>query len=118
MTEIRGSKDCGNSPKNKFVQDVIVALEIGKATPEDFSEYVIWEGISEEPINGRTALFQELAERATPIAVNVEHAISHGKVGAANGEIILGNGHRRRFSHVLEFTSAKANRVAVIKTYA
>ena len=118
MTEIHGSRDCGNSPKNKFVQDIAIALETGEAVPQDFSEDVVWEGASEEPINGRRALFQELARRTTPIAITVEHAISHGKIGSASGEAALGNGRSRRFSHIFEFTNAKANRVAVIKTYA
>jgi hypothetical protein len=117
MTEIHGSRDCGNSPKNKFVQDIAIALETGKRCRKT-CEDVVWEGASEEPINGRRALFQELARRTTPIAITVEHAISHGKIGSASGEAALGNGRSRRFSHIFEFTNAKANRVAVIKTYA
>ena len=118
MTRVTGSRDCGNSPKNKFVQDIATGLELGEATPQHFSEDVIWEGVSEDPINGMGALMQELARRTTPIAITIEHAISHGRVGCASGETAIGNGRSRRFSHVFEFTNAKANRVAMINTYA
>ncbi|WEX07510.1 hypothetical protein [Chelativorans sp. AA-79] len=118
MTEVTRSRDCGNSPKNKFVQEVAVALETGEATTLDFSEDVVWEGVSDEPIHGIGALIQVLADRTAPVAVTVEHSISHGKVGSASGQTTLGNGRSRRFSHIFEFTNTKANRVAVIKTYA
>jgi hypothetical protein len=118
MPKVLGSKDCGNSPKNRFVQDVAVALESGKAEPENFSLEVTWDQLSAEQIMGRPAVLKKLAARVEPATIVIEHAISHGKVGAANGEVILGNGHRRRFSHVLEFTNHKANCVAAIKSYA
>lgn len=118
MTKITGSEDCGNSPKNQFAQDLAVALEIGKAKSEDFSEDVTWDQDSDSSINGRDALLKELSARAEPASITVDHAISHGKVGAASGEVTLGNGHRRRFSHVFEFTNTKANCVSVIKSYA
>ena len=31
MTKIEESRDCGNSPKNSFVQTVAIALETGEA---------------------------------------------------------------------------------------
>jgi len=33
MVEITGSRDCGNSPKNQFAQDVAIALETGQVAP-------------------------------------------------------------------------------------
>lgn len=117
MVQILGSKDCGNSPKNKFVQDVAVALECGEAVPSAFSEGVIWERSSTEPISGKDAVFEELETRPKPSSVVVQHAISHGKVGAASGEVTFTNGFAQRFCHVFEFTSARANCVAVVKSY-
>ena len=117
MTQVQGSKDCGNSPKNKFVQDVTVAMECGAAMPGAFSEDVIWEQPATPPMSGRNAVLEHLATRAKPSIVIVQHAISHGKVGAASGEVTLLNGHTRRFCHVFEFTNAKANCVAVVRSY-
>lgn len=118
MVQIKGSRDCGNSPKNTFVQAVAIALETGEAREDIFDEDVAWLRPSGKEIVGREALFAELAARAIPVVLTFDHAISHGKVGAASGEVTLADGTKRRFSHVLEFTSTKANSVAVIKSYA
>jgi hypothetical protein len=118
MVQIKGSRDCGNSPKNTFVQAVAIALETGEGQAGMFDDDVAWQRPSGQETVGREALFAELTARAIPVVLTIDHAISHGKVGAASGESTLADGTRRRFSHVLEFTSAKANGVAVIKTYA
>lgn len=118
MPRIAGSGDCGNSPKNKFVQDAAIEIESGRIVPAHFSENVIWERSTEPPVRGRQALIPALATRTKPVAITVDHAISHGKTGAASGEVTLPNGEKRRFSHVFEFTNAKAVCVAVIKSYA
>ncbi len=117
MPLIQGSKDCGNSPKNQFVQDVSVALECGEALPEAFSEDVIWEQPATQPMSGKTALLEHLGSRPKPASITVLHAISHGKVGAANGEVTFADGQTRRFCHVFEFTNTKANCISVIKSY-
>lgn len=117
MTEIQGSKDCGNSPKNKFVQDVAISLETGEIDSECLSEDAVWHGVKNKPIEGIKAIGDQLADKAKPAAIVIEHAISHGKVGAASGEATLANGHTRRFSHIFEFTNTKANCVAAIKSY-
>lgn len=118
MTVIHGSKDCGNSPKNTFVQEIAIALESGEVNLENFSEVVIWERSAGERITGRSALANALMVQTAPAAITVDHAISHGRAGAASGEVTLANGEGRRFSHVLEFTNAKANCVSRIKSYA
>jgi hypothetical protein len=117
MPVIQGSKDCGNSPKNQFVQDVSVALEGGDALSKAFSEDVTWEQPATQLISGKNALTDYLASRPKPASITVLHAISHGKVGAANGEVILANGQTRRFCHVFAFTNTKANCISAIKSY-
>jgi len=117
LIQVRGSKDCGNSPKNKFVQDVAVAIESGEAVPSAFGDDVTWEQPSTEPMSGQRAVLEHLGDRPTPSSITVQHAISHGRVGAASGEVTLPGGHTRRFCHVFEFTNTKANCVASIRSY-
>lgn len=117
MVELVGSRDCGNSPKNKFVQEVAAAVESGQANPKDFSEDVTWENSSEGPIDGKTAVLAKIEEREEPLFIKVEHAISHGKVGAASGTTKLADGREIRFSHVFEFNTAKADCVLAIKSF-
>lgn len=68
---MQGSKDCGNSPKNKFAQDVAVALECGEAEPSAFSEDVIWENPSTEPSSRKSAYVrldaQDRLQRTPPV---------------------------------------------------
>ena len=117
MTRIQGSRDCGNSPKNQFVQDAAIALEKGDGPATIWSEDVIWQGIAETPVTGRDAVSNLLAKKTAPAEIVIEHAISHGKVGAACGETLLASGQKYRFSHVFEFTNAKADCIATIKSY-
>lgn len=117
MTEISGSVDCGNSPKNKLVQDVAIFLETGEGTSDGLHEDVVWSDRGQEPIKGRTAVQREVDSAAKPTSLRVDHAISHGRVGAVNGDATLANGHTRRFCHVIEFTSAAAKAVASIHSY-
>ncbi|KEJ95999.1 hypothetical protein SAMN05444149_102356 [Pseudosulfitobacter pseudonitzschiae] len=116
-TEIIKSADCGNSPKNAFVQAIAIALETGEADPESFAPTVTWDTSATDRIEGRTALIEAIEARSVPTKVVIEHAISHGRVGAATGETIMANGHRRRFSHVLTFTNSKATTVATLKSF-
>jgi hypothetical protein len=115
--QVQGSKACGNSPKNRFVQDLVVAMECGATMPGAFSEDVIWERPATQPMSGKNAVLEHLSTCAKPNLIIVQHAIAHGKVGAGSGEVTLLNGHTRRFCHVFEFTNTKANCVAVIRSY-
>jgi len=117
MTAIQGSRDCGNSPKNKFVQDMAIAIETNDIQPGSMSDDIVWLGIDDGPLTGMAAVEAELAGRAKPEELIIDHAISHGKAGVATGVATDADGRTRRFCHVLEFTTAKANCVAVIKSY-
>ncbi|WP_306110300.1 MULTISPECIES: hypothetical protein [unclassified Roseovarius] len=117
MPRVIRSPDCGNSPKNRFVEDIAIALETGIFDPEAFDPAVTWETSSTRRIVGRTAVLEALPAERAPAKVIVEHAISHGRVGAASGEVIRANGETSRFCHVLEFTSLRANHVERVKSY-
>lgn len=115
--QIQGSRDCGNSPKNRFVQALAIAIEAGTNLSDSVSQTIVWEGASPKPVMGSEAFVATLRRRKAPQAITVEHAISHGKVGAACGTVLEADGRERRFAHVFEFTNTKANCVAVIRTY-
>lgn len=93
MTRVQGSKGCGHSPRNKFVQGVAIAIESGKAEPDAANADVTWDQLSTEPMSGRAVVLEHLAARRQPSSITIQHAISHSKVGAASGEVTLPNGH-------------------------
>lgn len=116
MTEITGSPDCGNSPKNRLVQNLAVALETGQPPGCSLADDVNWHrpvGI----LSGREPVMEALSGVTMPRAVTIHHAIAHGKVGAANGVTRLADGSERRFCHVFRFTSAAARAVDEITSY-
>lgn len=99
------------------MQEIAIQLETGDVISAHFSEDLVWERSLEETVRGRDELVLKLSNRPSPSTIFIEHAISHGRVGAASGEVTLGGGQKRRFSHILEFTNTKANCVAVVKSY-
>lgn len=117
MTQVQGSSDCRNSPKNAFAQDVAVALECGEISPDTLGDDVIWQQASGQTLEGKSAVLEHLEDRPAPKSVTVQHAISHGKIGAVIGEVTMEGNQARRFCHVFEFTNTKANCVAVIRSY-
>ncbi|MEO0566525.1 MAG: nuclear transport factor 2 family protein [Pseudomonadota bacterium] len=117
MVKVTGSRDCGNSPKNTFAQTIGVALESGEFLGDVFSEDIVWQQPDIE-IEGSEAVQRALAAIKAPTSIVVEHAITHGKVGATSGFCTMPGGQKRRFSHVIEFTNTKAKKVAKLKTYA
>lgn len=40
--KINGSRDCGNSPKNRIVQDIAVALEAGNLPETGIDGSTVW----------------------------------------------------------------------------
>jgi hypothetical protein len=79
------------------------------------SEDVVW--TRDVPVNGREAVLHAISQQPDVSAVVIEHAISHGKVGMANGQVVLAEGKRRRFSHIFDFTNTQGNCVAAINSY-
>lgn len=97
--KITRSGKCKNSPKNAFVEDFVVDLLAGNE---------LWGRVEED------ASLPPLPDGVTEI--EIAHAISHGKVGAANGRI-RAEGSLRPFAVVIEFTSTKATFVQRVDLY-
>ena len=121
MPRIVASEDCGNSPKNAFVEKLSIALALGDSAVvlEAVSEDIRWDRIGKPPLQGKEALALALGQVASqPLDdLVILHAISHGRDGAVNGTIKLRNGGKRAFCHVIEFSSAKGASVRLITSY-
>lgn len=99
IVKIMGSRECKNSPKNAFVEDFVVDLLAAKSlagrVDKSASLPAVPEGLSE---------------------IEITHAISHGKVGAANGTLSI-SGSNKPFAAFIEFTSSKAVIVRSVTLY-
>ena len=120
-TEVVPSPDCGNSPKNLFVQDLAIAFakrDIGSLL-DGVSEEVYWRMVGEKEVRGKDELADLVASRkADEVAkLTVHHVVTHGKAGSVNGTRVFKDGRMDEFCDVYEFTSARGNRVQAITSY-
>ena len=116
MKVIRSS-DCGNSPKQKLLEDMSVALAGADAGLID--SLAVPTGLATRwgkagRRSGRRALSNQKIGPATEVAI--ERVVSHGRAGAVNG-IITRSGKHTAFCHMFEFKNAKGTHVKSISTY-
>jgi len=97
--KIKRSGECGNSPKNAFVEDFVLDLLAGKTLSERVADAAELPGVPNDPSE-----------------IEITHAISHGKIGAANGAVRAG-GVKMPFAVFIEFSSAKATKVQNVRLY-
>lgn len=99
LVKVTRSAQCKNSPKNAFVEDFVIDLIAGAR------------------IEGKVADGASLPVVPDDVsAVEIVNAISHGKVGAANGSMTV-NGVRRPFAAFVQFTTNKATQVKSLTLY-
>jgi hypothetical protein len=121
MTEVYRSEDCGNSPKNLFVQEMSIALALRDLDPilEGTADDIRWVVVGSSLVEGKVAFAEKLGvdRSAQTEAVIIHHVITHGKAGAVNGTIRGKDESVRHFCDFYEFTNAKGNRAQVITSY-
>ncbi|MFS0728106.1 hypothetical protein [Paenibacillus sp. 1P07SE] len=118
MTEITRSGMCGNSPKNQLVEEMAIALITGNGELllNTLAEEAVVRVIGQEDYPASA-----VTEGATAVAsvkeVTVDHAISHGKIGAASGSWQTEDGQSFAFSDHYEFTSSKGTQIRLVSSY-
>ena len=117
MTRITESADCGNSPKNLLMQTIAIGLETGEISAALLADDVIWHRASGQVVKGASAVARTLDQATPPKTLVVDHAITHGKVGAASGRCSDASSGSRGFAHVITFTTASAKTIATINSY-
>lgn len=119
MTKINRSNDCGNSPKQKFVEEITIAVALGD---RDFlfdsvTDDIIWQRAGSETVAGKEAFAAALEKNAKASSVTIHHVVSHGKKGAANGTIDVDGARSIAFCCVYEFNNTKCTAVKEMTTY-
>ncbi len=97
--KVTRSGECKNSPKNAFVEDFVVDW-LASDSPSARME--------------AGASLPEVPDDLTEIEIS--HAISHGKIGAANGLITV-NGLKKPFAVFIEFASTKGTLIRNVSFY-
>lgn len=121
MTKVVKSEDCGNSPKNIFVQDLAIAFA---RNDTDFllskvSDDIRWRIVGQKEIEGKDEFADQIAsQNSNDVAkITIHHVVTHGKAGSVNGTRQLEDGSIEEFCDVYEFTNATGKRVAGISSY-
>jgi hypothetical protein len=127
VTRILRRADCGNSPKNTFVEALCIGLATGthKAVLGAVTDDIQWSMLGGGPVDGtavvegKAALGEALARIRSrkAVQVTIDHVLSHGKTGAVDGVIEYGDGALQRFSAICEFASAKGTAVRRVIHY-
>jgi len=117
MKVIRSS-DCGNSPKQKLLEDMSVALAGADAGLIDSLAVpeLVWLHVGKKPVEGQDAVLSAIRKSGPATEVAIERVVSHGRAGAVNGIITRGS-KRAAFCHMFEFNNTKCTYVKSISTY-
>jgi hypothetical protein len=121
MTKIIVSEDCGNSPKNLFIEKLTAAFakRDAKFILGNVTDDIRWNIVGDTLIEGKDN-FGEALERMKNEKVaelSIRHIATHGKAGAVDGTVILEDGKTRAFCDVYEFNGAKGTAVKEITSY-
>lgn len=95
-----------------------IAFETGQIDHDTVSVDLAFEHSSKKRLEGLDATRAFLQERPKTSAIRVEHAIAHGRAGAANGIAILADGTEQRFAYVFDFKNTSAHCVIRVTRYA
>lgn len=121
MTRIVTSADCGNSPKNIFLEKLTIAFAKGKTQfiLESVTDAICWERVGQPLIAGKAAFAAALAQlkKEKVATLTIAHVMTHGKAGAVNGTRHLASGKTYAFCEVFEFSNAKGTGVQRITSY-
>ena len=121
MTKVITSEDCGNSPKNIFVQDLTIALAKvdSKFLLDNVTDDIRWNRIGDKLIQGKDDFAEALEgiKKDKADQLTVHHVATHGKAGAVNGTTQLKDGKTYAFCDVYEFSNSKGIAVKEITSY-
>ena len=121
MTKVIIDKDCGNSPKNLFLQKLTVAFAKGDAKfiLKSVADDISWNIVGSQSVQGEQDFAEAIADVKNEKVkqLNINHAATHGKAGAVDGVKKLNNGKVLAFCDVYEFSGSTGTRVKSITSY-
>ena len=115
--QVSRSKDCGNSPKQKFLQDLAIAIACANVDllSQVVADDVSWHQSGRAPIRGKTDFLKALKRFGPVDTLEIVDVVSHGRKGAVRGSFTV-SGKRRVFSHFFEFTNTRCTQVLAINS--
>ncbi len=119
--KVKSPKDCGNSPKKRFINEHIIALarnDIGMLETT-FTNNSNWILVGQESATGKKEVLEAILDRFNgEIAeIEVQQIITHGSTAAAHGSFKTAEGSEFSFCHLYQFVSAGKNVIKEMTTY-
>lgn len=119
--EVIAPQDCDNAPKRKIIRDLNIAFAKADipALLDLFHESIIWEMMGGKTLYGIAAVttFLHTLKEQKAKKLLLQYVLSHGKLASANGIMDFGD-KQVRFADFYEFTSASAQKIKKIVSYA
>jgi hypothetical protein len=119
MTKVIISEDCGNSPKNIFIQKLTIAFAKGDARfiLGSITDDIRWNIVGNTLIEGKAKVAETLKRLETATELTIDHIATHGKAGAVNGTRKLTSEKVFGFCDVYTFSNAKGSAIKEITSY-
>jgi hypothetical protein len=110
--------DCGNSPKNAFVEALTVALAKGsrRALWKMLTVDVEWRVAGGAVYHGIETVAQ-VAEQGGVAELAIDTVVTHGRAGVVEGSRRMSDGRELAFCFVFAFANARGDRVMRITEY-
>jgi hypothetical protein len=121
MTRVIIGEDCGNSPKNIFLEKLTFAFAKGdsKFILSNVTDDIRWTIVGDTSVQGKDNFAQALdqMEKDKAAELTIDHVSTHGKAGAVSGTTKLNNGKTRSFCDVYKFSNARGTSIREITSY-
>jgi ketosteroid isomerase-like protein len=121
MTNIIIGQDCGNSPKNVFLEHVTAAFAKNDSAflLSRVTDDITWNIVGSEKISGKPAFDAALGRvnSVETLELNIKHVSSHGKAGAVDGVRTMADGKTFAFAFIYVFSSVKYTLIKEITSF-
>jgi hypothetical protein len=121
MVKIFVGRDCGSTPRKRFLKDLNIAFAEGDISyiSNRISDDISWHLVGDKHIQGKNDFVEALeVMRDNPASeLTISKIIAHGREGAASGEIIKQDGRSYAYCDVYEFRGARGTSIKSIQSY-
>ena len=121
-TKISIPADCGNSPRKRFIKDVLVAIAEGdsaqllKLVPNEPSwDFVRKSTRPKRPLSFAMTLEKSALWKAKTLEVNT--IITHGPDASVDGTVTTSKGSLIAFCHIISFTGAGGFKIKSVRSF-
>lgn len=121
MTRVIVSEDCGNSPKNIFLQKLTIAFAKcdSKFILDSVTDDIRWNVLGNQLIEGKNNFAKALEKlrNDAKIEISIQNIATHGKAGFVNGVTQSKNGKTYAYCDAYTFSNTKGTAVKGIISY-